>query len=50
MWCKFTCWVRVPIIPELIEVFKGDLNMEVLILINLCWLSVGLYTYLTLEN
>jgi len=24
--------------------------MEVLLLVNLLWLSVGLYTYLTLEN
>jgi len=24
--------------------------MELLILVNLCWLGVGLYTYLTLEN
>ena len=29
---------------------KGDLTMEILILVNLCWLGVGLYTYLTLEN
>jgi len=30
--------------------FKGDIVMELLILVNLCWLGVGLYTYLTLEN
>ena len=29
---------------------KELMIMEVLILVNLCWLSVGLYTYLTLEN
>ena len=32
------------------SIIQGDIVMEVLILINLCWLSVGLYTYLTLEN
>ena len=30
--------------------FKGDIVMGLLILINLLWLGVGLYTYLTLEN
>ena len=32
------------------SIIKGDLSMEVLLLVNLCWLGVGLYTYLTLEN
>ena len=32
------------------SIIKGDIVMEVLLLVNLLWLSVGLYTYLTLEN
>ena len=32
------------------NITKGDILMEVLLLINFLWLGVGLYTYLTLDS
>ena len=45
---RSSLWVEGSI-PSSLSI-KGDLTMEVLLLVNFLWLGVGLYTYLTLES